>query len=151
MAMRRGSIYIAEISRRQKSKVYTYYLLRCSYREGGKVGVYGLFGHVTDEIRVRETAPASPWPASGGHGRLTRPGGSRTRIVRGSRPNFARAPIRRDAPRAVERPLGVNLIDPALERHFIRRWLDRLVVQPGAVQAQKPCLGAQRQCAFPAL
>ena len=37
MAKPRGSIYVAEISRRHKSKVYTYYLLRCSYREGGKV------------------------------------------------------------------------------------------------------------------
>ena len=37
MARPRGSVYVAEISKRHKNKVYTYYLLRCSYREGGKV------------------------------------------------------------------------------------------------------------------
>ena len=37
MARPRGSVYVAEISKRHKNKVYTYYLLRCAYREGGKV------------------------------------------------------------------------------------------------------------------
>ena len=37
MARPRGSVYVAEISKRHKNKVYTYYILRCAYREGGRV------------------------------------------------------------------------------------------------------------------
>ncbi len=40
----------------------------------GEMETYGPLGHVTNEIRVRATAPAFPWPGSVGHGRLTRPG-----------------------------------------------------------------------------
>lgn len=37
MAKPRGAPYVAEIKKRYKNTTYTYYLLRCSYREGGKV------------------------------------------------------------------------------------------------------------------
>ena len=37
MTKQRGSLYVAEITNRYKNKTYTYYLLRCAYREGGKV------------------------------------------------------------------------------------------------------------------
>ena len=37
MAKGRGAVYVAEIKKRYKNKVYTSYLLRRAYREGGKV------------------------------------------------------------------------------------------------------------------
>lgn len=37
MAKTTGAVYVAEIKRRYKNKVYVYYLLRHAYREGGKV------------------------------------------------------------------------------------------------------------------
>jgi hypothetical protein len=53
-----------------------------------------------------------------------------------------------DLPRAVEGPGGVNLINPVLERHFLRTRTDRTIVEARPAYPQQLRLDAQRQFAL---
>jgi hypothetical protein len=53
--------------------------------------------------------------------------------------------LRGDAADAVIGAIGVDGVDPMLERHLLRRWRHSRVVQAGAVQAEQVGLRRQRQ------
>lgn len=55
------------------------------------------------------------------------------------------AQLCRDPPRAVERVLGVDLVNSVLERDLLRQSRHRLVVKAGSIEAEQVGLGLDRE------
>src|SRR5436190_20307331 len=51
----------------------------------------------------------------------------------------------RQLPGAVKRVRGVQLVDAVLDRHLLRRWRNRLIVQAAPADAEQVGLGGERQ------